>query len=155
MQFPTLGYGPGPALFLKKSNLQDAGYGLFSRLSFVPGDIISLYDGTVIHNSQVVNAHTPNATSMSHACKIKGTEYIILGLKFAINGRGMGSFANHSASNNARLVARKCRVRYFNHHHTIFLRRCMVVEAVNAISPGDEITVRYCSQTLARLGIAQ
>ena len=152
---PALGYGPDSVLTLNISNLPGAGYGLFSKTNFVPGDVISLYDGTVVYNSQIAAAHQPNATSITHACKIKGTEYIVLGLRFAIAGRGMGSFANHSTSNNARLAVRKWRVRYFNHHHSIFLTRCMVVEAVQTINSGDEITVRYSSQTLARLAISQ
>ena len=153
VQNPALGYGPDSALVLDVSNLPGAGYGLFSKIHFVPGDVISLYDGTVVHNSQIERAHQPNASSNTHVCKVKGTEYVILGLRFAIQGRGMGSFANHSYSNNARLAVHKWRVRYFNHLQTLFLTRCMVVEAVNPISPGDEVTVRYCSQTLARLAI--
>ena len=153
--YPTLGYGPGSALFLKISNVPGAGYGLFSRIYFAPGDVISLYDGIVMHNSQVVKANTPPAAAFSHVCKVKGTEYVILGLQYAIEGRGMGSFANHSHSNNSRLVPRNRKVRYFNHHHAIYLTRCMVVEAITSISPGEEISVRYSSHTLARLDIRQ
>ena len=131
---PLLGFGLGRALIVEKSTLPNAGHGLFSNHSFVPGDAISLYDGIVIDKVNSFPAHTPTATALKHVCKIKGTEYVVLGFEFAISGRGLGSFANHSSNNNAVIDTKSYYVRYLNHHRCPFLRRCLVVQAVSPIS---------------------
>ena len=155
VQSPVLGYGPGTFLFVQQSSVPLAGCGLFSRSSFVPGDIITLYDGIAIPNVYRAFANTAQGASLTHACKIKGTEYTILGLSFVTKGRGLGSFANHSHFNNARLITKNFPVRYYNQFDCPFLKKCVLLQACRPISPGQEIFVRYSKNTLARLTIPQ
>ena len=150
----ALGFGPGKILFVDTSTLPNAGFGLFSKVSFVPGDAITLYDGIAVDKVHTTFASKDDGT-LSHACKVKGTEYVILGLRFACKGRGLGSFANHSNNNNAIIQTKQMTVRYYNLQCCPFLRRCLVVEATANIHPGDEIFVRYSRLTLARLQIPQ
>ena len=151
---PMLGFGPGQGLFVDLSTIANAGHGLFSDVLFVPGDIITLYDGIAVHNIHANFASKDNG-DLSHACKVKGTEYLVLGLRYVIQRRGLGSFANHSNANNAVIATKNIPVRYFNQHSCPFLRRCIVIKAIAPIFPGDEIFVRYSRSTLARLSIPQ
>ena len=150
---PRLGFTSGSQIFVDLSTQPSAGYGLFSNTSFVSGDAISLYDGIVIHKLETVTAASLQASSMTHACSIKGSEYVILGFRYVLKGRGLGSFANHAPNNNAVLRKKRLKVRYHNHRNCPFLDSCMVVEACDDIGPGDEIFVKYSRNTLARLGI--
>jgi len=151
---PVLGYGPGDALFVDRSTVLNGGDGLFSSIFFVPGDVITLYDGIVVPNLGLPHANTSEGASMTHACKIKGSEYTILGLRYTTKGRGLGSFANHNMNNNARLQTRNRYVRYYNAFACLQLSKCVLVEATSHISPGEEIFVRYDKHTLARLSIS-
>ena len=151
---PLLGFGSGDILRIDRSTVPNAGHGLFSNRHFMPGDAISLYDGIVLDKINFTPAHKHKAGTSQHACKIKGTEYVVLGFQFAFSGRGLGSFANHSTQNNARIATKSYSVRYLNHHCCPFLRRCLVAEAILPISPGDEIFVKYSKTTLVRLNIA-
>ena len=150
---PRLGFSCGKELYVDVSTLPDAGYGLFSNTFFVPGDTISLYDGIVIDKSEAGAAASCDARSQTHTCAIRGTEYRILGLRFTLRGRGLGSFANHSPRNNAALRVKRIKVRYFNHLYCPFLDSCVVLEACEYISPGQEILVKYSRSTLIRLDI--
>ena len=148
-----LGYGPGPMLVVSPSTLANAGYGLFALTTFMPGHIVTLYDGVVVDKLSVGPVHKLEENAFTHACSIKGTEYRILGLKFVTRGRGLGSFANHSKFNNAKLQVKRGRVRYYNDIACPFLDRYTVIVAKDRILPGDEIFVKYDATTLARLGI--
>ena len=103
---PLLGYGPGSRLFVSTSTIQNAGCGLFSNCVFMPGQTISLYDGVVVDKSVLGPVHDQPSGSFSHACRIKGTEYRVLGLTYVMRGRGLGSFANHNRTNNAKLESK-------------------------------------------------
>ena len=152
---PALGFGPGDTLYVDCSTLPNAGHGLFSNHSFVSGEVISLYDGIVLDKVTSGPANAQKAAALKHACKIKGTEYVVLGFECALSGRGLGSFTNHSPSNNAVIATKSYHVRYLNSHNCPFLRRCLVLQAVPAISPDDEIFVKYSKTTLSRLNIPQ
>ena len=86
---PILGFGPGDALFVDLSTNPDAGHGLFSKLFFVPGDVITLYDGIAVNNIHATDA-SKDKGDLSHACKVKGTEYLIIGLRYVLQKRGLG-----------------------------------------------------------------
>ena len=79
---PVLGYGPGDALFVDRSTILNGGDGVFSSIFFVPGDVITLYDGIVVPNVGLAHANSSEGATMTHACKIKGSEYTILGLRY-------------------------------------------------------------------------
>ena len=148
-----LGYGPGSMLVVSPSTLSNAGCGLFALTTFVPGQIVTLYDGVVVDKISVGPVHKLNQNSFAHACSIKGTEYCILGLRFVTRGRGLGSFANHCKTNNAKLHVKRGRVLYYNDIACPFLDRYVVLTATAHIAPGQEILVKYNDTTLARLGI--
>ena len=148
-----LGYGPGAMLVVSPSTLAEAGCGLFARTTFMPGETITLYDGVVVDKISVGPAHKLDDNAFTHACSIKGTEFCILGLRFVTRGRGLGSFANHCKSNNAKLHVKRGRVQYYNDIACPFLDRYVVITATSHIAPGQEILVKYDATTLARLGI--
>ena len=150
---PVLGYGPGSALFVDESTVLGAGDGVFSSIHFVPGDVVTLYDGIAVPNVDIAHANSSVGACLSHACKIKRTEYTILGLRYTTKGRGLGSLINHSSHNNARLQTRNRYVRYYNAFACLHLSKCVVVEATAHIFPGQEVFVRYDNTTLARLNI--
>ena len=135
---PRLGYSSGSELYVGVSTQPNAGYGLFSNTIFVPGDAISLYDGIVIDKSEAGFASSREARTKTHTCSIRGSEYTIVGFRFALRGRGLGSFANHSTHNNAVLRVKRFKVRYHNHQNCPFLDSCVIVEACTYISAGRE-----------------
>ena len=141
--------------FVAQSRLPNAGLGLFSRQVFAPGSILTVYDGVVQDKLFLERAHdTYGDQAYSHAHAIPGTSYTVVGLKCITFGRGLGSFANHSSANNARIVTKRGRYPYFNAQECPFLDRFLALQATQQIENTDEIYVRYPKSTLCRLGIS-
>ena len=78
---------------------------------------------------------------------------MIAGLRYVVDGRGMGSFANHSYGENARLSSRFGVYPYFGHFGCIGLDMHVVVVATKTIHPNEEMFIRYSRHSCTRLGI--
>ena len=131
-----------------------ADLGLFSERVFQPRDVVTTYDGHVAHCTRFPKAFkTSNSCSYSHFCSISGSKFVIVGLRYAVDGRGMGSFANHKYHANARLLSRFGRYPYLGHFGCVGLDMHVVLIATKRIFPNDEIFIRYSKNTCSRLHI--
>ena len=114
----------GNGVYVKESQIFDAGYGLYADKMFCRGGYITLYDGVVLSRQQAWNTKI-----LTHMCTREGV--YIDGIKTPTRGKGGGSFANSAAFKkdaNAEIVANLGNI----------MLRC-----VKTIHPDDEILVFY------------
>ena len=153
--FFSFGYSVGEALDVRTSTISGAGRGLFARKCFEPGDVITTYDGHVSHNVFAPPAHARDDRTgfFSHLHSIRGSEFVVWGFVYPTQGRGLGSFANHSASPNASIVTRSHQFPYVNVQNCPDLKQHLAVVATLNIQIDEEIFVTYPPHTRARLNI--
>ena len=111
-------------VYVKKSQIPDAGNGLYAQKLFHRGDFITLYDGALCSRREAWGKKI-----LTHMCAREGV--YVDGLKTPIPGRGGGSFANSTAFKkdaNAIIVANLGNI----------MLRCL-----KQINPNDEIFVFY------------
>lgn len=116
----TLGNG----VYVKQSQIPDAGNGLYAQRIFYRGDFITLYDGDVLSRREAWDSKI-----LTHMCTREGV--YVDGIRTPIFGRGGGSFANSAAFKkdaNACIVANLGNI----------MLRCL-----KTIHPNDEILVFY------------
>ena len=139
---------------VRSSTILVAGLGLFSERTFRAREVLTTYDGHVLHCTRFPRAlHASTVSANSHVCSISGSDFVIAGLRYAVNGRGMGSFANHMYNANARLASRFGRYPYFGHFGSVGLDMHVVLIATKTIQPNEEIFIRYSKHSCTRLGI--
>ena len=87
-------------VYIKQSNIENAGYGLFAQRNFEKNQHITLYDGEVLTKKEA------GTRELSHMASREGV--VVDGLKKPIQGRGGGSFCNSASYQkyaNAEIVA--------------------------------------------------
>ena len=143
------GWGVGSRL---RVVLEDGPKGLclHSLVNFSPGDIITVYDGVVLHK---MSTPRPNSSHFFADCSHYHAmhDYAVAGFKDVFQGRGLGSLSNHSFHANAKVVVRHGFWPYYGLkmlEPTHLLLRCS-----RPISPGDEICIQYSKLTCERLCI--
>ena len=150
----SFGFSVRRGVDVRSSTIHLAGLGLFSERHFCARDVITTYDGHVVHCTRFPKAFQVSTESAySHFCSISGSEFLIAGLRYAADGRGMGSFANHKYVANARLSSRFGWFPYFGHFGCIGLDMHVVLIATKSIQPNEEIFIRYSKHSCTRLGI--
>ena len=151
----SFGYGAGDALDVRPSTIPRAGKGLFAKKLFEQNEVITTYDGHVSHNIFAPPAHTRGSQIdfFSHLHSIRGTEFVVWGFVFPTQGRGLGSFVNHSVVSNAVIITRSQQFPYINIQNCPDLTRHLVVVAKRNIYIDEEIFVTYPPHTCARLHI--
>ena len=153
-QHLQFGVSLGRGVDVRASTRPHSGLGLFAERSFRPSEVVTTYDGHAVHCTRYPRAyHTLNEGAYSHFCTISGSEFVIAGLRYAVDGRGMGSFANHRYDANARLSSRLGCYPYLGHFGCVGLDMHVVVVATKTIHSNDEIFIRYSKNSCARLGI--
>ena len=121
----------GDGVYVKESQICNAGYGLYAQKKFHRGDYITLYDGDVLSRKDAWNTKI-----LTHMCTREGV--YIDGIKVPICHRGGGSFANSAAFKkdaNADIVANLGNI----------MLRCL-----KTIHPDDEIFVFYSQPYLRK-----
>ena len=142
------------SLDVRSSTIALAGLGLFAERIFRVREVVTTYDGHVVHCTRFPRAFQASGErAFSHFCSISGSDFVIAGLRYAVDGRGMGSFANHRYTANARLVSRFGQYPYLGHFGCIGLDMHVVIIAVKTIHPNEEIFIRYSKLSCTRLGI--
>lgn len=122
-------------VYLKKSNIKNAGNGLFSNKHFIKGEIITFYSGKVI-NIKDYEVNSDYALNVGNK--------IILGNKLFNNSDNAAQFINDIGSiYNIKSIKRYIETinstnSYLVEHDNNFLAVC-----IKNIQPGDEIYFHY------------
>jgi hypothetical protein len=106
------------------------GWGLKATQSFVPGQLITQYDGIAMSKEEALEIHQRDPASTHHI--ISFAKWAINGLSHRESAKGYGgaSFANHSPNSpNSEF--------YVDHDGLVFLK------ALSPIEPGDWIMTDY------------
>ena len=153
--FFSFGFSVGDALDVRASTIPLAGRGLFAKKVFGVDEVITTYDGHVSHKIFAPTAHArgDDTTLFSHLHSIPGCEFVVWGFVYPTQGRGLGSFANNSATPNAAIIARSHQFPYINVQNCPDLKQHLVVIAIRDIQIDEEIFVTYPQHTRVRLNI--
>ncbi len=127
--------------------------------------MITFYDGCLVVGAEVVRSKVVRANdpSLNWVATIAGSGYSVFGLTVPLEGRGGGSFANHSTKKvNACLQHHpsglKCANYYFVSKLSCMFRSKLypgiTVVAKTKIEVGEEIFINYGQGTCKRMGIA-
>ena len=153
-EFLDFGFAVGDHLAVRSSTIAGARLGLFSRRLFEKGDVISTYDGYVSDKSFMpAMPHRLAGTTYTHLHSIPRCEFVVWGFRYAIQGRGVASFANHAFHPNSRVLCRAGVYPYTGFRSCPWLTSHLVLVASTTIHPDEEITMKYSKHTCARLGI--
>tara|TARA_B100000482_G_scaffold187441_1_gene166133 strand:- start:967 stop:1377 length:411 start_codon:yes stop_codon:yes gene_type:complete len=114
----------GDDIYVKESNIENAGYGLFAGKEFPPNTYITLYDGEIITRKEAWSRQ-----KLSHMASREGI--FVDGLKFPTSGKGGGSFSNSASFK-----------KYANAEIVAWLG-VLVIKSTKKITVDDEILVFY------------
>lgn len=138
-----------------------AGYGAFVTEPVCEGNVVTVYDGWLIPRALVPRPGEPRDRELwQHCMAMKATDYVVLGLRYPIIGRGAGSFVNHCAGHAnvaVRVIANTFAWDYFG--DTAMTNAIdgkmpvLVVVALRSIEAGEELFMKYPSGACAWLGI--
>ena len=147
----TFGFSLGDMLVVRTSVIDGAGQGLFVRSFFSTDVILTTYDGHVSHKTMAPDSAYNDRFAHLHA--IPRTEYVVWGFRYPVQGRGLGSFANHSSSPNARVCVRKGVFPYLGYSDCPLLRCHLVLQSIRDLHSDDEVTINNGRCTCRRLSI--
>ena len=154
----------GAGVVIRPSRQPGLGLGLFAERRFDAGDTITVYDGVLVHKTAVRKPSNVADPRQTHYLAVKQSDLVVQGLMFPLLGRGGGSFANHRADSNAKLLLVSNSL-YGADWHVYFgddvnspanaSARIVVLVAKETIAVDDEIFIRYGRLTCARMGIGE
>jgi SET domain-containing protein len=92
----------GNGVAVKKSTIAGGGLGLFATRPFLQGDIVTGYAGRELTRAEADRMRRADPAKASHIRKTGDQRYVIDGIRRPQDGRGGGSFTNHSDEPNCR-----------------------------------------------------
>jgi hypothetical protein len=149
----------GCGLVVRRSNCPgNSGNGLFTTTNILKGTLVTVYDGWLNVKGTIPQA-SPLLKDIAYhwVCNVPGTEFQVRGLSSPLEGRGGGSFANHSyGGQNCKFVTTRSNIghRYFGAvAESPGPKPTLVLVALVDIGPGEEVLVTYTKATLIRMGM--
>ncbi len=141
-----------------------SGWGLFAERAFEVGEEITFYDGCLAFGTEIVRpkGNLTKGSEFNWVATIRGSGYLIYGLTIPLEGRGGGSFINHSTKRvNARLCHHPRGLAYANYYSASNISAMIrnhrfpgiTVVAKAKIMRGEEIFIDYGQGTCKRMGI--
>ena len=149
----------GCGLDVRRSNCPgNSGNGLFATTRIPKGALASVYDGWLLNRGTLPPA-SPLLRDIAYhwVCNVPGSEFQVRGLSSPLEGRGGGSFANHSyGGNNCKFAVTRTPLghKYFGAvAESPGPKPTLVLVAISDIEAGEELLVRYSNTTLIRMGM--
>ena len=154
----------GAGIEIRASTLgTEAGYGAYVTEAVHVGNVVTVYDGWLIPRSEVPRPGEPRDLDVWRYCMaVKTTNYVVLGLRVPIIGRGAGSFINHCKHQQnvvAKTVPNSFNWDYFGNAAVVpsvdragrLPVLCMV--AMRHIFAGEELFFKYPDGSCSWMGI--
>ena len=152
-----LGTSLGDGVEFKGSSLSGAGDGLFTLRAFRKGEVVTFYDGTLLHILKITGKYNTalcGAGNWSHWRSVPERDLVIKGVSRrngACNGRGGGSIANHFPEK------QNCAFKYGRFTVPMFCEedfewtmvRPTLLVAITKLAIGEEIFVDYGGSRMA------
>ena len=152
-------YVVGAGMDVRRSNCPGkSGNGVFSTVYIPKGTAATIYDGWLLVKGSLPPASAAMTDIAHHwVCNVPGTEFQVQGFSSPLEGRGAGSFANHSSE------GQNCKfaVTFAPIGHSYFGdaaatpggKPTLVLVTTENIEPGEELLVKYSKPTLKRMGL--
>ena len=125
-------------MYVDISAIIGAGSGLFTMVAREKGDAITSYHGPLAHKDDAYAMSLRHEAT--HATRISGSDFVILGATVPVDGIGGASFANHQRGGD-------CNAVFVKKGLTVFL------EATKPIKAHEEVFAHYGNDPRFAMGL--